>query len=588
MTGRTERPRETFSWWPSAATLIVAVLLAGAASTTVSPSAEAQIQPVYDVTAYGATGDGLTDDTAAIYATFHAAPLGAEVFFPPGIYMMDPTSPDNRVIKSGMTVRGVSGASVLKLRSGALDGGNFGQNDILLRNANPGTGDENIRVVGLTIDGNARGNPGPLVAEGFPLHFARVHGLWIEDTTIMDTKAGALAIQLCQDVVVRSSRVFRTGQGYCSKTPDRPCAGSADCPVSETCVKPNGDAIQVSGSANIVIEGNDIENSGEGIFCQHMHVPATTNSNCVIRDNVIRSYGANERCVASGVPDGCCTGDHAGTGGFGAAGSSFCAPGQSQGPAIGMLSAGGTIADNIIDHHWLIHVEALVGQGNLPTSSVVVSGNQLTSVDVGSGNGAIAVTTDGPGVSNVHVTGNRVQGTDDSGVLLRIFGASATISDVEVSGNTITSSCRVEQSCGSIFLDRIAATSNFTNIVIDGNNLTDGRRYGFWLEGNTVDVRARNNVVGSHTAGPFNFASPASFAEYSWNSPVTIAQLGLLGSSGVGDGSIQPCSDCRTTDPCRRGGKGAVAGRVSGIWKCRSPSSLRLNSRSRLILARRR
>src|SRR5437667_3479516 len=61
---------------------------------------------VYDVKAFGAFGDGTTDDTAAIYATFAAAPEGAEVFFPAGTYVMDPVSPNNRVIKSGMLVRG--------------------------------------------------------------------------------------------------------------------------------------------------------------------------------------------------------------------------------------------------------------------------------------------------------------------------------------------------------------------------------------------------------------------------------------------------------------------------------------------------
>jgi len=154
---------------PPVAVLLVAV--------SAPPHARAQPRPVYRVTAYGATGDGMTDDTAAIYATFRAAPPGAEVFFPPGTYTMDPRSPDNRVIKSHTLVRGVSAASVLRLGTGALDGGNFGQNDILLRNANPGTGNDDIQVVGLTIDGNARGNPGPLVVEGFPLYFARVRGL---------------------------------------------------------------------------------------------------------------------------------------------------------------------------------------------------------------------------------------------------------------------------------------------------------------------------------------------------------------------------------------------------------------------------
>lgn len=533
------------------------------------------VRPVYDVTAYGATGDGFTDDTAAIYAAFRAAPPGAEVFFPPGTYLMDPRSPDNRVVKSDMVVRGVSGASVLKLKAGGLDGGDFGQNDILLRNANPARGDQNIQVLGLTIDGNTRGNPGPLVREGFPLHFARVQGLSIEDVTIIDTKAGALAIQLCRDVVVRNSRMFRVGQGYCSTTPDLPCAASTDCPATETCVKPNGDAIQVSGSTNTLIEANTIENAGEGIFCQHMHVPATANGGCVVRDNVTRNLAANERCLAPGVPDDCCTGDRSGTGRFGVAGSSLCAPGQPQGPAIGMLSNGGTMTGNVVDRHWFISVQALVGQGNLPASDVLIEGNRLTSVDVGSGNGAITLVTDGPGITGVTVTGNRVEGTNDAGVLLRIFGTAGAIANVDVSGNTIAGTCAVERSCASVFLDRIAPAATFAGITIDGNHLAGGARYGFWLEGTTIDVRARNNVVAPHGAGPLNFASPASFAEYSWNSPLTITQLALLAKSGVGDGSVQPCSDCRATNPCRGGGKGAVARRERGVWKCRAASVLR-------------
>lgn len=45
------------------------------------------ITPVYNVkTDYGATGDGVTDDTAAIKAAIAAAPAGATVAFPPGTY----------------------------------------------------------------------------------------------------------------------------------------------------------------------------------------------------------------------------------------------------------------------------------------------------------------------------------------------------------------------------------------------------------------------------------------------------------------------------------------------------------------------
>ena len=42
----------------------------------------------YNVKSYGATGDGITDDTAAIQSTFSAASAGGTVIFPPGKYLV--------------------------------------------------------------------------------------------------------------------------------------------------------------------------------------------------------------------------------------------------------------------------------------------------------------------------------------------------------------------------------------------------------------------------------------------------------------------------------------------------------------------
>jgi len=41
---------------------------------------------VYNAKAYGATGNGTTDDTAAILATISAAGVGGVILFPPGSY----------------------------------------------------------------------------------------------------------------------------------------------------------------------------------------------------------------------------------------------------------------------------------------------------------------------------------------------------------------------------------------------------------------------------------------------------------------------------------------------------------------------
>lgn len=61
----------------------------------------------YNVTAYGAKGDGVTDDTAAIQAAIDAASSGSKVIFPPGSYAV---STELLLNKTGITLKGLSAA----------------------------------------------------------------------------------------------------------------------------------------------------------------------------------------------------------------------------------------------------------------------------------------------------------------------------------------------------------------------------------------------------------------------------------------------------------------------------------------------
>ena len=62
-------------------------------SEWVAAAADAGASPFYDVTAYGATGDGSTDDTVAIEAAIAAADAttGGTIYFPPGVYKITTT-----------------------------------------------------------------------------------------------------------------------------------------------------------------------------------------------------------------------------------------------------------------------------------------------------------------------------------------------------------------------------------------------------------------------------------------------------------------------------------------------------------------
>ncbi len=93
----------------------------------------ARLRPYVDVTAYGAKGDGVTDDTAAIQsalASVCAARIGATVLrpaldFPPGIYLvaqtqLPSTAPIFEMPCSRVTIEGLGTASTLQFVRGPM------------------------------------------------------------------------------------------------------------------------------------------------------------------------------------------------------------------------------------------------------------------------------------------------------------------------------------------------------------------------------------------------------------------------------------------------------------------------------------
>jgi hypothetical protein len=96
--------------------------LAAAADTIVS--APASSGKTFDVTAYGAVGDGVADDTPAIQRAIHAAAQaagGGIVYFPARTYLLNSHSPSrhpwmfyNLLIGSHVTLAGQKGAKVLQ------------------------------------------------------------------------------------------------------------------------------------------------------------------------------------------------------------------------------------------------------------------------------------------------------------------------------------------------------------------------------------------------------------------------------------------------------------------------------------------
>ena len=102
----------------------------------------------HDVKTYGAVGDGVTDDSAAIQAAIDAAAGGGAVFFPTGVYQIGTAT---LTLPSDVTLMGTGWGSVIQA-TGAGRTDPFAHD--ILRNADQVDGNANITIRDLAIHGD--------------------------------------------------------------------------------------------------------------------------------------------------------------------------------------------------------------------------------------------------------------------------------------------------------------------------------------------------------------------------------------------------------------------------------------------------
>jgi hypothetical protein len=150
--------------------------------------------PYFDVRHYGAVGDGVTDDTAAVVLAFAAAAVaGGIVLFPVGTYLTDAV-----VVPSNVRVCGVGpGLTVIKL--------NANQNNHLLGC----TGVSNVEVRDLTLDVD-RANQ----TAGHCIRGANVTGLRVYNCELKNAHGYGIGIQDGTNVRLQFSHLWihDTGQ----------------------------------------------------------------------------------------------------------------------------------------------------------------------------------------------------------------------------------------------------------------------------------------------------------------------------------------------------------------------------------------
>lgn len=201
--------------------VVTAASLAGGSAAHAAPADGALATNVKDP-AYGALGDGTTDDTAAIQAAIDATPNGGICFFPPGAYLVQSALPAIVTGVSGVSLVG-AGATVSMLKVAAASTAQAVLN--LTRRSD-------VTVQGLGFDGTAST---PAVTAIYAAASGGQRGITIDRCRFAGFMSGqsmptaaAVYVWTAFDVQVIDSAFIDCGRAITLDQPEGPCRVSGN------------------------------------------------------------------------------------------------------------------------------------------------------------------------------------------------------------------------------------------------------------------------------------------------------------------------------------------------------------------------
>jgi Pectate lyase superfamily protein/Right handed beta helix region len=232
---------------------------------------------VINVTTYGATGNGTTDDTASIQNALNAVPAdGAEVYVPAGNYKITATIK----IKSKTRFRG-DGMRASRIFWGATADGD------LIENADQANGNTGIIIEDLEIDGNRASSYNANVFAGFGIELGNVTDFHVERCYIHDVVRDGIDV----------TGVAGSGSGYSQKgfITNNLITGNGRPYTEGGITYQDGAGVGIIIATDIVIANNVITgNSSVGVHLEKNNA-AEVLEEISISDNIIRNN------VAGGV-----------------------------------------------------------------------------------------------------------------------------------------------------------------------------------------------------------------------------------------------------------------------------------------------
>lgn len=425
---------------------------------------EASAQNVVNVTEYGATGDGVTDDTEAIAAAIADLKAGETLYFPKGVYRVS-----NIDLKSDMKVLGDGWCSVIKLLD--CPDGSETRNCFELKNV------ENIIIRDIKLDGNRMADGEFKQMSTGDAHDSRLNGLhirfasdiYVENVWMHNNGYHGCIMTYSNNVVIENCKV--TDNGF------RPIHGHTkvyNCRVSGCLCENNGlglkggskfenDSIFFFGMRDVVIANNIVKSNRRGCITVGSEGKDTAEADSIASGNVTITGNVCE-CYAD-LPE--VDGDVSDTG-------------VHKFPSIGICVYGGvrqldnvTVVGNTIRRANLA-ISVYSAEAALTKINTVIGGNTIQDCSTG---------VYASYVSDVVVSGNKF-----SGIKERWVGGIGN-ADCQFIGNNV-------QAEG---VNQVLRILQSENLVVQSNVIVGNQAYAIYLPASNTDCVVMGNIMRGFT-----------------------------------------------------------------------------------------
>lgn len=428
--------------------------------------------PWIDVRAYGAVGDGVTNDTTAIQSALTYAETfdRAVVWVPNGTFLL------NAGLTIGTGTR-LTGIGTLKFAAGVTAGTK------MLTNSERVTGNSGIWISGLTLDGNRTDNSGSAGLTG--IDWTMVTDSVVEKTTItgftqhcIDASVGnadnlffgntledygtgsvGFGLVLLSDSNrnrVIGNNVYTTNTNVGISVDDQSGAvGGTSCTgniISDNDIWGGDYGILIVGSGENIVANNRIHYpTSYGIYVGastdglNDAVGNLVHGNTIDVDTGVNVYGLSVGGSANSFTENKVTG-----GKYGAYVTDI--------PASSMLTSGCRLSNNLFVSQ---SDSAVMVTGS---SDLDIKGNKITAPG---GHGIEVVTTNAMAMSGIRITENTVIDAQTCGVKVT-SGATVAISEVDISNNWFLDGSRASSGVSSAIL-LVKGTQDLDTITMKGN-----------------------------------------------------------------------------------------------------------------------